>query len=197
MRFLYAAVAAASLLAVAGCGGAEAGAGAAAGGDQRAAYLNCLRENGVTLPSGRPGGRPSREPGGDADGQAGRAGAGGQGDGASGDAPSDASSPRPSRGPGGFRSMSPEMRKAMEACRSLMPEGGRGWGGRGPGGDEGRDPGAADVAAMRPFRTCMKDNGAEIAEGKNWRDLGQDDPKVAAALKKCRILLPAPSPQPS
>ncbi|MFF3664998.1 hypothetical protein [Microtetraspora malaysiensis] len=195
MRFLYAAVAAASLLAVAGCGGDKTDAGAAADGDQRAAYLNCLRENGVTMPSGRPGGRPSRAPGDDAgpgaaaaDGQPDQAGAGGQGD---------ASRPRPSRGPGGFRSMSPEMQKAMEACRSLMPEGGRGWGGRGPGGDEGRGPGAADVAAMQPFRTCMKDNGAEVAEGKNWRDLDQNDPKVAAALKKCRTLLPEPSPQPS
>lgn len=108
--------------------------------------------------------------------------------------------------------MSPEMRKAMEACRSLMPEGGRGPGGYGggpggygggpggpgsAGGDEGRGPDAADTAALRPFLTCLKDNGAEVAEGKSWRNLDQNDPKVAAAVKKCRTLLPEPSAQPS
>ncbi|WP_157530816.1 hypothetical protein [Microtetraspora niveoalba] len=225
MRSLYAAVVAVSVLTVAACGGEDGGAGggAAAEGDQRAAYLNCLRENGVTLPSGRPRGRPSRAPDGEAGGAAGEAAGGrgddtdasgpagtsgasdGQGDGgasdgrgdAPGDASSDAPSARPSRGPGGFRSMSPEMRKAMEACRSLMPEGGRGWGGNGRGPGDGTRDSAAVEAAMRPFRTCMKDNGAEIAEGGSWRDLDQKDTKVAAALTKCRTLLPEPSPRPS
>ncbi len=80
--------------------------------------------------------------------------------------------------------MNPEMQKAMEACRSLMPSGGPQRGG------------GFDQSAMNAFRTCMKDNGVEDVRGFN--DLDQNDPKIAKALEKCRPLLPTrPSAAPS
>ncbi|GAA1260018.1 hypothetical protein GCM10009677_08960 [Sphaerisporangium rubeum] len=80
--------------------------------------------------------------------------------------------------------MSPELREALEACRSLLPEPARGpW-----------SHGRMDAEAFKAFRACMKDNGAEIT-GENLRDHHKrDDPKAAEALKKCRTLLPAPGP---
>jgi hypothetical protein len=150
-------------LSLAACGGNDstaATAAATASGDQRAAFQACLREHGVTLPSFSPRARPSGRPS---------------------DLPSGA---RPSRGPGGgFGSMSPQMRQAMQACRSVLPSGGPGF---------GRFGGGADNSAMQAFRTCMKDNGAEI-RGR----FDQSDPKIAKALKKCRPLLPSNFPQPS
>ncbi|WP_214416222.1 hypothetical protein [Sphaerisporangium fuscum] len=74
------------------------------------------------------------------------------------------------------------MRKAFEACRSLMPQGGFG---RGRG---------ADDSVMRAFRTCMKDNGAELPQDGGMRRLETGDPKIAQALKKCRPLLPTRAP---
>jgi hypothetical protein len=92
---------------------------------------------------------------------------------------------QPSRGPGGgFGSMSPEMQKAMQACQSVMPSGAAGFGRFG-----------GDNSAMQAFRTCMKDNGAEV-QGR-FDASAQSDPKVVKALKKCRPLLPTGSPQPS
>ncbi|MEU6430188.1 hypothetical protein ABZ860_30220 [Microbispora sp. NPDC046973] len=170
MRYLSIAVAAAALaVTVTGCGGGDGTAAttttqAAAGGgssaDPRAAFTECLRKNGVTLPSGRPSGRPSARP-------TGRPTA------------------RPSGGFGGFRSMDPAMSKAFEACRSLMPQGGRG----GFGGRRGADP-----QAMQAFRTCMKDNGAELPADGRVRGLATADPEVAKAYDKCKVLLPAPAP---
>lgn len=169
MRYLSIAVAAAALaVTVTGCGGGDDAAAttttqAAGGGssaDPRAAFTECLRKNGVTLPTGRPsgmpGGRPTARP-----------------------------TARPSGGFGGFRSMDPAMSKAFEACRSLMPQGGRG----GFGGRRGADP-----QAMQAFRTCMKDNGADLPAGGRVRDLATADPKAAKAYDKCKVLLPAPTP---
>ncbi|MFG1705380.1 PT domain-containing protein [Nonomuraea sp. M3C6] len=84
-------------------GGTNTGGGGNDGGDQRAAFNDCLKQNGVTPPSGRPTARPSERPTARLTAR-----------------PTD----RPSGGPGGFGSMSPEMQKAYEACRSLMPRGG-------------------------------------------------------------------------
>ncbi|MBE3013574.1 hypothetical protein IL992_30995 [Microbispora sp. NEAU-D428] len=166
MRYLSIAVAAAVLaVTVTGCGGGDdtaattttqAAAGGGSSADPRAAFTECLRKNGVTPPSGRPGAGPSGRP-----------------------------TARPSGGFGGFRSMDPAMSKAFEACRSLMPQGGRG----GFGGGRGVDP-----QAMQAFRTCMKDNGAELPAGGRVRDLPTADPKVAKAYDKCKVLLPAPTP---
>ncbi|MEW9532479.1 hypothetical protein [Microbispora sp. NPDC049125] len=181
MRHLYAAALVALAVSITGCGGGDtsasgaggtptAGTGSGAGGDSRAAFTECLRKNGVTMPTGRPTGRPSGRPGGWPSGR-----------------PSAWPSGRPSRGPGGFPSPSGEMGKAFEACRSLMPQGAFGRGnGRG-----------ADPNALQAFRTCMKDNGAELAQGAGMRDIDRGDPKVAKALEKCRVLLPASTPAPT
>jgi hypothetical protein len=81
--------------------------------------------------------------------------------------------------------MAPEAREAMEACRSLMPEGS----------ERGGPRGGMDNGALQAFRTCMKDNGAEVT-AENLRDVTEsDDPDIAAALKKCRPLLPTPRPR--
>ncbi|MEO3809433.1 hypothetical protein ABGB17_10585 [Sphaerisporangium sp. B11E5] len=170
-RVLGAATVASAVLLASGCGGVAAGtagaqvspAGAQASpvGDGRAAFAECMREHGVTLPTGRPGGAPTARPDG-------------------------APSGGPSGRPWGFGAMGPEARKALEACRSLMPQGGPARAG-GP-------RGGVNAGVLQAFRTCMKDNGAEIT-GENLRDLTEtDDPKVAAALKKCRPLLLARAP---
>ncbi|MBD3146512.1 PT domain-containing protein [Microbispora bryophytorum] len=186
MRYLSIATAAAVLaVTVTGCGGgddtaattttttttqAAAGGGSSAG--SQAAFTECLRKNGVTLPSGQPWGRP-----------------GGRPSGRPTDRPTARPTARPSGGFGGFRSMDPAMSKAFEACRSLMPQGGRG----GFGGRRGADP-----QAMQAFRTCMKDNGAELpADGRVRRDPATADPKAAKAYDKCKVLLPAPNPAPT
>jgi hypothetical protein len=76
--------------------------------------------------------------------------------------------------------MGPEMQKAFQACASLRPSGGPGaFGGNG----------GPDNSAMQAFRSCMKDNGAELPAD-SFRTLKTDDPKIATALKKCRPLLP-------
>ncbi|ETK30846.1 hypothetical protein [Microbispora sp. ATCC PTA-5024] len=170
LRFLSAAACAALAVSVAGCGGggddtagapAAAPSGASGAAASRAAFAECLRKNGVTLPSGRPTARPSGRP-------------------------SAWPSGRPS---GGFRTMSPEMEKAFQACRSLMPQGGFGGGGFGRNG--------GDPAAMQAFRGCMKDNGVTLGDQNGLRGLDRSDPKVAKAFEKCRVLLPTAAPSPS
>lgn len=173
LRYLSIAVATAALaVTVTGCGGGDDAAATTpqaagdSGSSSRAAFAECLRKNGVTLPSGRPGARPTDRPT---------------------DRPSDGPSGRPSGGFGGFRSMDPALSKAFEACRSLMPQDGRGRFGR-----RGGDP-----QALQAFRTCMKDNGAELPAGGGVRGLATADPKVAKAYDKCKVLLPTPAPAPT
>jgi hypothetical protein len=172
-----------ALLLLAGCGNGSATAkqgaspGATSGGS-RAAFNDCLRKNGITLPSGGPGGQPGG---------------------------------RPSGGAGGFQqSMSPERQKAFEACRSLMPNGG-GFG--------------QNNSAMQAFRACLKTHGVTLPAGRGQRPTGTpapgatpasnggqgpgggpgnglrglktSDPKVAAAVKTCRPLLPTGAPTPA
>jgi hypothetical protein len=176
--------AATAVLFMAGCGGSTTAAkpatspgGTGSTANSRAAYNDCLKKNGVTPPSGRPTGGP---------------GGGGQGG-------------------GGFqRSMSPEMQKASQACRSLMPSGGFGGGGFG----------GQDSSALQAFQACLKTHGVTLptarpsgpppsgatrppgggqGAGPGLRGLNTSDPKVAAAVKTCRPLLPtgAPTPRPS
>ncbi|WP_182883565.1 hypothetical protein [Microbispora sp. H10949] len=156
-----------------GAGGA-ATAGRAAGAGSLVAFAECMRQNGVVLPSGRPSAWPSGRP---TAWPSGRPTAW----------PSGRPSGRPGGGFGGFRSMDPATRKAFEACRSLMPQGGQGGFGR-----RGGDP-----QALQAFRTCMKDNGAEISGAVRVRDLATADPKAAKAYEKCRVLLPAATPTPA
>lgn len=116
LRLLIGVATAALMMSAAACGGGAATAAPSGGTkatkaspDPRAAFLDCLRKNGVTLPSGRPGGIPTGRPTG-----------------------------RPSGAPGGgfFRrpgdgrtpSLSPELQQAMQACNSLRPTNGPGRG---------------------------------------------------------------------
>jgi hypothetical protein len=100
----------------------------------------------------------------------------------------------------------------MQACASLRPNGGGGgaFGGR-------------DSSAMQAFTACLKTHGVVLPTGRpspaagapsatpgarrpngggaarGLRGLQTSDPKVAAALKTCRPLMPtgAPAPNPS
>ncbi|MET8159252.1 hypothetical protein ABZT47_23020 [Sphaerisporangium sp. NPDC005289] len=157
----------ATVLLASGCGSDSATTGAqpAPGrtGGAPAAFVECMRKNGVNMPTGRPGGAPTAQPGG-------------------------SPSARPSGGPRGFGTMSPQIRKAFEACRSLMPQGRAGQGGR---------RGGFDPSALAAFRSCMKDNGADLPAGGGVRRFDTKDPAIAKALEKCRPLLPTPAATPT
>ncbi|MYS83701.1 hypothetical protein [Embleya scabrispora] len=172
--------ASALVLLLAGCGGsgdnkstsASAPSNAASGGgDAGKAYTDCLRANGVEVPTGRPDGG-TRPPG------AGR--------------PSGRPSARPSRPAGerptGFpsgrpapRATDPAYRKAEEACAKWRPT-------RGPGGGTDGPRRGADSAAQA-FAGCLKDHRVELPAG-GAAALDRSDPKVAEALKICQALLP-------
>jgi hypothetical protein len=182
-----AAATAAGLLA--GCGGstgsaspaaAQAGSSATSG---TAAYLDCLRQNGATVPTAfasrnRPTGGFTARPTGT----------------------------RPSGGFGGFggfggASQDPAMQKAVQACASVRPSGAAGFGGFG---------GGRGGTQLTAFRNCMTQQGVAIpttrptavptatAGGERYLNgLNPSDPKVAAALKVCDALLPSPGARPS
>jgi hypothetical protein len=143
-----------------------------------AAYIECLNKNGVTIamPSGGVRNRPS--------------------DGASrGPRTFPSGEPRPSGsgfpgggfpGGGGFGNQKPEgvddatWEKAQAACASVRPSMGAGNGNRG---------GGRNAA----YQNCLKDNGVTTTGGK----LDTTDPKVKAAVEKCKVLEPQASPTPS
>ncbi|MFI6579895.1 hypothetical protein [Embleya sp. NPDC050493] len=172
--------ASALVLSLAGCGGsggdtntsASAPSSAASGGgDAGKAYTDCLRANGVEVPTGRPDGG-TRPPG------AGR--------------PSGRPSARPSRPAGerptGFpsgrpdpRSTDPAYRKAEEVCAKLRPS-------RGPGGGTDRPRRGGNSAEA--FAGCLKDHRVELPAG-GAAALDRSDPKVVEALKICEALLPS------
>jgi hypothetical protein len=158
----------AALLLIAGCGQAKSAAATTpsspgSAGSSITAYLTCLRQHGVNVPTTRPTARPTARP------------AGGSGGG------------------------SAAMQKARQACVSLRPAGGFGFGGGG------------FAAAFQAFRTCMASRGVTIPTtrptapptrpasppasgapraGRFLNGLNPNDPKVAAALKACRSKLP-------
>lgn len=158
----------------AACGGSASGGsgnsnggGTQAGGGQNsamAAYLDCLKQQGITLPTDRPSGRPGGGPSGRPSG-----------------APAPGASGRP--GGGGFAGMKPPgvddatWQKAQEACASVRPTGGPG-GGR-PGGGQGANP---------AYANCLSDHGVPAGTAPN-----SSDPKVSAALEACKALSPAPA----
>ncbi|WP_213454121.1 PT domain-containing protein [Rhizomonospora bruguierae] len=162
------------------CGGSDGDGNAAASDGNRAdgfaAYTACLREQGISMPTGRAGGRPSGLPSGRPSGL-----------------PSGTPSPRPSGEPrgGGFGNFRPEgvddatWEKAQAACQSKMPTGGP------EGGPGGWPGGGADGGAFTAYRNCLRENG--VADD-NMRDLSTADPKVAAALTKCEVLRPTGMP---
>jgi hypothetical protein len=156
--------------AVAACGSSAKGTGSAAANTPNspngfAAYTDCLRRNGVTLPSGFPrGNRPSGRPG-------------------------NRPSARPSggaRGGFGFGDQAPPgvdqqtWQKAQQACMSLRPS-------SGPGGGRGNN------GAFTAYRNCLADHGVTMSRGPG--QLNTTDPTVAAAVKACQALLPVrPTP---
>ncbi|MGH6656259.1 MAG: hypothetical protein ACRDVE_13765, partial [Actinocrinis sp.] len=163
---------------------------AGGGGGADSAYLACLRQNGVTVPSAF----PSR----------------GQFTARPTDRPTDRPSGFRGGGGGGFfggQSQSPQMQAAVQACASVRPTSGFG-GGFGFGGGGG---GTRLVA----FQNCMTQQGVTIpttrpstvptarptafpsGAARYLGGLNASDPKVAAALKVCSPLLPSPGARPS
>jgi hypothetical protein len=141
-----------------------------------AAYTECLRRNGVTLPSAfprgnRPSGRPTNRPT---------------------SRPTARPTARPSgaRGGGGFGfgfgDQAPPgvdaqtWQKAQQACASVRPSGSA----------QNRDNGA-----LRAYRNCLSDHGVTMTGGQGQLD--PNDPKVAAAMKACEVLRPSTAPTPS
>ncbi len=164
----------AALLTLTACGGdsaadaaaeATAAATAPSGAPDFTAYRDCLAENGVTLPD-------MGAPG--------------------GERPSAMPSAMPSGGPGAFPGGLPDgvdqeaFDAAQAACADLAPVGG-------PGGAGG--PVAIDESAVAAFRSCLADNGVEVAESDDpFAGLDRGDPTVTAALDTCSPLLPVPAP---
>jgi hypothetical protein len=165
--------------AVAACGSSsksQAGGtpSAPAGRNAFAAYTECLRKNGVTLPSafprgnrasGRPTDRPTSRP-----------------------TARPTARPSGARGGGGFGfgDQAPPgvdaqtWQKAQQACASVRPSGGA----------QNRDNGA-----LRAYRNCLSDHGVTMTGPPSALD--PNDPKVAAALKACDVLRPSTFPAPS
>ncbi|MCO5992728.1 hypothetical protein [Actinoallomurus rhizosphaericola] len=170
-------VSAAALAVCAGCGSSggktaasPSGSAGASGAGGFAAYAACLRRHGADIPTTRPSGRPSGTPG--------------------------------QRGGGFGRAFGNVSQAARDACQSLAPQGQR----RG-------------MQELQAFRSCLKDHGVTLptptpgavrSPGANrtpgarpspgMRYLGglkTSDPKVAAALKTCKPLLPSFSPRPA
>ncbi|HET9187779.1 MAG TPA: hypothetical protein VFN80_07485 [Acidothermaceae bacterium] len=178
----------AMLLVVAGCSAGSAGKTASSTGTSAAssstvtapasnraadfrAYTQCLTQHGVAVPtfSARP--RPS------------------------GSFVRPSGAPR-SGGPGGrfgfLGSADPSTRAAIQACQSLAPQGGFGFG---RGGDA-----TISATTFAAFKSCMSDNGVTISQTdpqQALRSLNRSDAKTAAALKVCDPILGRPGASPS
>jgi hypothetical protein len=165
----------AALVLIAGCGQAQSSAATApssAGpaGSSISAYLTCLRQHGVNIPSARPTVRPTAPPSG---------GFGGFG------------------GSGGPGANSATMQKARQACASLRPAGGFGGGGFAAAFQAFRTCMASHgetIPTTRP--TAPPASGAPRAD-RFLNGLNPSDPKVAAALKACQSKLPTFSRPPA
>ncbi|WP_326556292.1 hypothetical protein [Micromonospora sp. NBC_01796] len=196
---LTAAAGSAALILATACGGADtsgqdAAAPASSGRpDAFAAYVGCLKQQGIDVPDNLPGGRPSARPRPDGSGRpsgfpSGRPSRFPSGRPSGQPSPGASGWPGGNRGPGGgFGGLRPSgvddatWQKAQQACASTLPTGGPGRGqGARPGG--GAAPGGA-------YANCLTDHGVTLAP-----DLNTTDPKVTAALDACKVLSPAPSP---
>ncbi|MFJ8830864.1 hypothetical protein [Micromonospora aurantiaca] len=195
-RLLAAVLTAAASALLTGCGGDSAPTATGDEGNSAfAAYQNCLRDNGVTLPSASPDRSPAARPSGFPSDRP---------SGFPSDRPSGFPSDRPSgfptdRSPGGEGRRFPGMgrpadvdeatwQKAQEACSSLMPTGRPGgWGG--PGGSnapDAPDAGQGD-GRDRAYRTCL--NGRGVSPD----SLDPSDAKAKEALTACAPVSP-PAP---
>ena len=145
------------------------------------AYSDCLKKNGVTLPSFTPrdrsSGQPSSRPTARPSGSGFRGGFGG------GFGPSSAP-------PAGVSADA--WAKAQQACASVRPSFAPGQGG--PGG-----AGGIDATALAAYVSCLKDHGVKIT-GTGFgalRSIDRSDPTVAKALTTCAPLMPSRGPAPS
>lgn len=178
-----AAAALSAALLLAGCGGgggakpasAAAPSGSASDRSGNSAYMDCLRANGVTPPTERPGGRGSDRPSGRPTAR-----------------PTDRATDRPSGRPSGFpesRSTDPAWQKAMQACASVRPQRtGEGGFGNGNGGGAGNGAGNGE----RVYASCLKDHQVTIPQG-GIAALDRSAAGVADALKACAALAPTPA----
>jgi len=182
-------VTAASVLA--GCGGdaipsASPSSTVSARAADLQAYLTCLGQHGITLPSRSPGARPSftrvprpsRSPG--ADGFGGGFGRNGFGGGFG-------AFLNPDNPPAGVSASA--WSAALSACKSLQPS---------------PRPNAFNNSRITAYRNCLQSHGVTFSAGSGG--LSTSNPKVAAALKTCAPLRPTgparqpattPSPTPS
>jgi hypothetical protein len=179
----------ASALLLAGCSGASdagstqaATSTAGAGGDAgMSAYVQCLSEHGVQMPTGGPlGGKPpdGAPSGFPTDAPSGRPT----------DRPTDMPSGMPGSGPDGLMGAPPGVddatwQAARDACSGLAPAGR-------PQQDGSPPPGTGDEQ-YAVFWTCMSDHDVTAPTSGLPTDLDPDDPTVAAALTICDALLPA------
>ncbi|MFJ8579034.1 hypothetical protein [Micromonospora sp. NPDC093277] len=194
-RLLAAVLTAAASALLTACGGDSTPTTAATGGEGNnafAAYQNCLRDNGITLPSAGPDRSPRERPSGfPTDRPSGFPTAWPSG--FPTDRPSGFPTARPSGGGGrGFPGMGrpadvdeATWQKAQEACSSLMPTGRPGgWGG--PGGSAGPGAGQGD-GRDTAYRTCLNGRGV------NLDNLDPSDAKTKEALTACAPVSPAPT----
>lgn len=156
MRVLQGGAVLAALLLSAACGSSGGGGGASSSATPSptardlAAYVACLRQHGVNVPTARPRVRPS----------------------------------------GGGRIFGGQNNAAArQACQSLAPR----LGGRG-------------LQELQAFRSCLADHGVHLpspspdpspGRGGRFGQLNTADPKLAAAMRICRPLLPTRSPRPT
>ncbi|MEU8259452.1 hypothetical protein AB0C02_02335 [Micromonospora sp. NPDC048999] len=195
-RLLAAVLTAAASALLTACGSDSTPTTAASGGEGNnpfAAYQDCLRDNGITMPSGGPsgfpGGRPSGFPAGRPSGF-----------------PTDRPSGFPTARPSGFPTDRPAggegrrfpgmgrpegvdeatWQKAQEACSSLQPTawpGGRGGRPGGPGAPGADSGDGRDMA----YRTCLSGRGVDLGS------LDPSDAKTKEALTACAAVSPAPT----
>lgn len=129
-----------------------------------AAYADCLRQHGVTLPSRSPGAvRPS--------GTANRGG-----------------------GFGGNFAQNPQMQAAAQACAALRPAGGAFGGGRGGTALAAFRTCMTQQGVTLPTTRPTAPPTSTPSGARYLGGLDPADPKVAAALKVCSPLLPTRSP---
>lgn len=194
MMWAAPAVGVALVLLLTGCGGddgdgasAAGPSGASSGGTaETGAYTDCLRANGATVSSARPGGangergangtRPSGAP----DGAARPSGR-----------PTRAEGERPTGFPDGARpdtrSTDPAYLKAEAACAKLKPQR------DGASARPDAAPQGSNSSATQAFASCLKDHQVELpAAGASALD--RSNAAVAAALKVCEALLPSNTP---
>jgi len=187
---------------LAGCGGGSSStatpSGDASGRTSSAtgiqAYVSCLTQHGVTLPSRAPGARGTRSPGARPSFSrgprpSGSAGAGRLGGGFGGGGFGGGLFNNPSNPPAGVSAST--WSAALTACKSLQPTG------------AGRGNGGFNNSQFTAYANCLRSHGVTFSAGPNR--LSTSDPKVADALKTCAPLRPtggarpsgAPTPAPS